>query len=223
MKNVLVTENLNKEYGFGNGLVHAVKDVNIQIKYGDFVCILGKSGSGKTTLLHMLGALDNPTSGKIVIDDIDISNLDENKLAVFRRKKIGIIFQHYNLISTLTVWENIILPLGLDNTKIDKEFILDILTTLDLIDKIHKLPNTLSGGQQQRVAIARALAAKPTVILADEPTGNLDSKTETEVLTLLKASAKRYGQTIIMITHDEDIAQLADKVLLMEDGKVIKQ
>lgn len=223
MKNVLVTENLNKEYGFGNGLVHAVKDVNIQIKFGDFVCILGKSGSGKTTLLHMLGALDSPTSGKIIIDDIDISNLDENKLAVFRRKKIGIIFQHYNLISTLTVWENIILPLGLDNTKIDKEFILDILTTLDLIDKIHKLPNTLSGGQQQRVAIARALAAKPTVILADEPTGNLDSKTETEVLTLLKASAKRYGQTIIMITHDEDIAQLADKVLLMEDGKVIKQ
>ena len=187
MKNVLVTENLNKEYGFGNGLVHAVKDVNIQIKFGDFVCILGKSGSGKTTLLHMLGALDSPTSGKIIIDDIDISNLDENRLAVFRRKKIGIIFQHYNLISTLTVWENIILPLGLDNSKIDKEFILDILTTLDLIDKIHKLPNTLSGGQQQRVAIARALAAKPTVILADEPTGNLDSKTETEVLTLLKA------------------------------------
>lgn len=223
MKNVLVTENLNKEYGFGNGLVHAVKDVNIKIKFGDFVCILGKSGSGKTTLLHMLGALENPTSGKIIIDDIDISNLDENKLAVFRRKKIGIIFQHYNLISTLTVWENIILPLGFDNNKIDREFILDILTTLDLIDKIHKLPNTLSGGQQQRVAIARALAAKPTVVLADEPTGNLDSKTETEVLTLLKASAKRYGQTIIMITHDEDIAQLADKVLLMEDGKVIKQ
>lgn len=223
MKNVLVTENLNKEYGFGNGRVHAVKDANIQIKFGDFVCIVGKSGSGKTTLLHMLGALDNPTSGKIIIDDIDISKLDEDKLAVFRRKKIGIIFQHYNLISTLTVWENIILPLGLDNNRIDEEFIKDILTTLDLYDKIHQLPNTLSGGQQQRVAIARALATKPTVILADEPTGNLDSKTETEVLTLLKMSAKRYGQTIIMITHDEDIAQLADKILIMEDGKVIEQ
>ena len=169
----------------------------------------------------MLGALDRPTSGKVLIDNNDISNMKEEQLAVFRRRKIGFIFQYYNLIPTVNVWENIVLPIGLDGRKVDVEFTNDILKTLGLDNKKKSMPNTLSGGQQQRVAIARAIAAKPAIILADEPTGNLDSKTEEEVLTLLKMSAKKYNQTIVMITHDEEIAQMADRVINIEDGKVV--
>lgn len=221
MKNILETINLNKHYGKGESLVKAIDNTNIKIKEGEFVAIVGKSGSGKSTLLHMLGALDRPTSGKVLIDNNDISNMKEEQLAVFRRRKIGFIFQYYNLIPTVNVWENIVLPIGLDGRKVDVEFTNDILKTLGLDNKKKSMPNTLSGGQQQRVAIARAIAAKPAIILADEPTGNLDSKTEEEVLTLLKMSAKKYNQTIVMITHDEGIAQMADRVINIEDGKVV--
>lgn len=222
MKNILETINLNKHYDDGENLVKAIDNTNIQIKEGEFVAIVGKSGSGKSTLLHMLGALDKPTSGKILIDNNDISNMKEEQLAVFRRRKIGFIFQYYNLIPSINVWENIVLPIGLDSRKVDIEFVEEILNTLNLQNKKYNMPNTLSGGQQQRVAIARALAAKPSIILADEPTGNLDSKTEEEVLTLLKLTAKKYNQTIVMITHDEGIAQMADRVIKIEDGKVVR-
>ena len=221
MKNILETINLNKQYGKGESLVKAIDNTNIKIKEGEFVAIVGKSGSGKSTLLHMLGALDRPTSGNVLIDNNDISNMKEEQLAVFRRRKIGFIFQYYNLIPSVNVWENIVLPIGLDGRKVDIEFTNDILKTLGLDNKKKSMPNTLSGGQQQRVAIARAIAAKPAIILADEPTGNLDSKTEEEVLTLLKMSAKKYNQTIVMITHDEGIAQMADRVINIEDGKVV--
>lgn len=222
MKNILETINLNKHYDDGENLVKAIDNTNIQIKEGEFVAIVGKSGSGKSTLLHMLGALDKPTSGKILIDNNDISNMKEEQLAVFRRRKIGFIFQYYNLIPSINVWENIVLPIGLDSRKVDIEFVEEILNTLNFQNKKYNMPNTLSGGQQQRVAIARALAAKPSIILADEPTGNLDSKTEEEVLTLLKLTAKKYNQTIVMITHDEGIAQMADRVIKIEDGKVVR-
>ena len=187
-----------------------------------FKAIVGKSGSGKSTLLHMLGALDKPTSGEVIIDNKYISTMKEEELAIFRRRKIGFIFQYYNLISSINVWENIVLPIGLDSRRVDKDFVNDILDTLGLKEKKHNMPNTLSGGQQQRVAIARALASKPSIILADEPTGNLDSKTEEEVLTLLKLTAKKYNQTIVMITHDEGIAQMADRIICIEDGKVVE-
>ena len=195
---------------------------NISITQGEFVAIVGKSGSGKSTLLHMLGGLDNPTSGKVYIDDKDIFSFKEEELAIFRRRKMGFIFQAFNLVSSINVWENIILPIGLDKKQVDKEFVNDIISTLGIEDKIHNLPNTLSGGQQQRVAIARALASKPDIILADEPTGNLDSKTSDEVIGLLKMSVQKYGQTLLMITHDEDIAQIADRIIVIEDGKVVK-
>lgn len=221
MKNILETINLNKYYGEGKNLVKAIDDTNIKIKEGEFVAIVGKSGSGKSTLLHMLGALDRPSSGKVLIDGKDISNMKEEKLAIFRRRQIGFVFQYYNLIPSINVWENIVLPIGLDSREVDIEFINDILKTLGLEDKKNSMPNTLSGGQQQRVAIARALASKPSIILADEPTGNLDSKTEEEVLTLLKASARKYSQTIVMITHDEGISQMADRTINIEDGKVV--
>ena len=221
MKNILETINLNKYYGEGKNLIKAIDNTNIEIKEGEFVAIVGKSGSGKSTLLHMLGALDRPSSGKVLIDGKDISDMKEEKLAIFRRRQIGFVFQYYNLIPSINVWENIILPIGLDSRKVDIEFINDILKTLGLEDKKNSMPNTLSGGQQQRVAIARALASKPSIILADEPTGNLDSKTEEEVLTLLKASARRYSQTIVMITHDEGISQMADRTINIEDGKVV--
>lgn len=221
MKNILETQILNKHYGNGESLVKAIDNTNIQIKEGEFVAIVGKSGSGKSTLLHMIGGLDRPTSGKVIIDGKDIFTLKDEALAVFRRRKIGFIFQYYNLIPSLNVWENIVLPIGLDGTKVDKDFVNDIIKTLGIEDKKSMLPNTLSGGQQQRVAIARALASKPAMILADEPTGNLDSKTEEEVITLLKMSAKKYGQTLIMITHDEAIAQMADRIIVIEDGKVV--
>ncbi|MEG2919363.1 MAG: ABC transporter ATP-binding protein [Clostridium sp.] len=221
MKSMLETQGLNKHYGEGEGLVKAIDNTSIKIIEGEFAAIVGKSGSGKSTLLHMLGGLDRPTSGKVIIDGNDIFSLKDEGLAVFRRRNIGFIFQYYNLIPSLNVWENIVLPIGLDGTKVDEDFVNDIIRTLGLQDKKNMLPNTLSGGQQQRVAIARALASKPSMILADEPTGNLDSKTEEEVITLLKMSAKKYSQTLVMITHDEAIAQMADRIIVIEDGKVV--
>lgn len=219
MNTILRTEHLCKYYGSGENEVRAVEDNNISIEQGEFVAIVGKSGSGKSTLLHMLGGLDYPTSGKVYVGEKDIFALKEDALAVFRRRKMGFIFQAFNLVSSLNVWENIVLPIGLDGRKPEKNFVWDIIKTLGLETKIHNLPNTLSGGQQQRVAIARALASRPDIIFADEPTGNLDSKTSDEVIGLLKLSAEKYGQTMVMITHDEDIAQLADRVIVIEDGK----
>ncbi len=218
---ILRTENLCKYYGTGDNLVKAVDCIDLAIRQGEFVSIVGKSGSGKSTLLHMLGALDNPTSGSVLIDGEDISSFKENRLSQIRRRKIGFIFQSYNLIPSLNVWENIVLPLGLDNKSLDKPFIRDIVKTLGLENKVKNLPNTLSGGQQQRCAIARAIAAKPSIILADEPTGNLDTKTGDEVMALLKASAKKYGQTLVVITHNEEIAQMADRTVVIADGKVV--
>ena len=222
MNTILQTINLKKYYGEGENIVKAIDNTNINIFQGEFVAIVGKSGSGKSTLLHMLGALDKPTSGEVIIDNKYISTMKEEELAIFRRRKIGFIFQYYNLIPSINVWENIVLPIGLDSSRVDKDFVNDILDTLGLKEKKHNMPNTLSGGQQQRVAIARALASKPSIILADEPTGNLDSKTEEEVLTLLKLTAKKYNQTIVMITHDEGIAQMADRIICIEDGKVVE-
>lgn len=222
MNTILQTINLKKYYGEGENIVKAIDNTNINIFQGEFVAIVGKSGSGKSTLLHMLGALDKPTSGEVIIDNKYISTMKEEELAIFRRRKIGFIFQYYNLIPSINVWENIVLPIGLDSRSVDKDFVNDILDTLGLKEKKHNMPNTLSGGQQQRVAIARALASKPSIILADEPTGNLDSKTEEEVLTLLKLTAKKYNQTIVMITHDEGIAQMADRIICIEDGKVVE-
>ena len=222
MNTILQTINLKKYYGEGENIVKAIDNTNINIFQGEFVAIVGKSGSGKSTLLHMLGALVKPTSGEVIIDNKYISTMKEEELAIFRRRKIGFIFQYYNLIPSINVWENIVLPIGLDSRRVDKDFVNDILDTLGLKEKKHNMPNTLSGGQQQRVAIARALASKPSIILADEPTGNLDSKTEEEVLTLLKLTAKKYNQTIVMITHDEGIAQMADRIICIEDGKVVE-
>ena len=220
--NILKTSNLKKYYGNGENLVKAIDNANIDIKEGEFVAIVGKSGSGKSTLLHMMGGLDNPTEGKVYINDKDIFSLKEEELAIFRRRNIGFIFQNFNLIPSLNVWENITLPVGLDGKEINKPFVTDIINSLGLESKVDALPNTLSGGQQQRVAIARALVAKPEIILADEPTGNLDSKTSDEVMSLLKTMIKKYNQTLVMITHDETIAQMADRVIYIEDGKVVK-
>ena len=219
---ILKTRGLKKYYGNGENLVKAIDDNNIEIIEGEFVAIVGKSGSGKSTLLHMIGGLDRPTDGKVFIDGKDIFSLKDESLAIFRRRKIGFIFQYYNLIPSLNVWENIVLPIGLDNKAVAEEFINDIINALGLSDKKESLPNTLSGGQQQRVAIARALATRPSIILADEPTGNLDSKTSDEVMSLLKSMIKKYNQTLVMITHDETIAQMADRVIYIEDGKVLK-
>ena len=204
MSTILRTEHLCKYYHSGENEVRAVDDCNIAIAQGEFVAVVGKSGSGKSTLLHMLGGLDNPTSGKVYVGDTEIFSLKPDALAVFRRRKMGFIFQAYNLVSSINVWENIVQ---------------DIIQTLGLEGKRHNLPNTLSGGQQQRVAIARALAAKPDIVFADEPTGNLDSKTSDEVIGLMKLSAQKYGQTLVMITHDEEIAQLSDRIIMIEDGK----
>ena len=220
--NILKTSNLKKYYGNGENLVKAIDNANIDIKEGEFVAIVGKSGSGKSTLLHMMGGLDNPTEGKVYINDKDIFSLKEEELAIFRRRNIGFIFQNFNLIPSLNVWENITLPVGLDGKEINKPFVTDIINSLGLESKVDALPSTLSGGQQQRVAIARALVARPAIILADEPTGNLDSKTSDEVMSLLKTMIKKYNQTLVMITHDETIAQMADRVIYIEDGKVVK-
>jgi len=223
MKMILKAENLCKFYGTGDREVKAVNQINMEVKKGEFVAVVGKSGSGKSTLLHMLGGLDYPTKGKVYIKDQDIFSLKEDDLAVFRRRKIGFVFQTFNLVSTINVWENIVLPLGLDNQKIDEEFVNQIVKTIGLEERLTHLPNALSGGQQQRVAIARALASRPDIIFADEPTGNLDSKTSDEVISLLKMSAQKFGQTLVMITHDEDIAQLADRIITIEDGKVVEE
>lgn len=222
METILRTEHLYKVYGKDKNIVHAVWDANISIKQGEFVAIIGKSGSGKSTLLHMLGGLDSPTKGRVFIRNQDIFLMKEDELAKFRRRKIGFIFQAFNLVSSINVWENIVLPLGLDGKEVDEKFVKNIVDTLGINDKLQNLPNTLSGGQQQRVAIARALVSKPDIILADEPTGNLDIKTSDEVVGLLKMSAQKYGQTLVMITHDEDVAQIADRTILIEDGKVVE-
>ena len=221
MSTILETKNLCKFYGAKENEVKAVDKINIEIKEGEFVAIVGKSGSGKSTLLHMLGGLDTPTSGEVLLKGKELYKMKEDELAVFRRRKIGFIFQAFNLVSSINVWENIVLPIGLDGKKVDTEYINDIIETLGIEKKIHNLPNTLSGGQQQRVAIARALASRPNILFADEPTGNLDTKTSDEVIALLKMSAKKYGQTIVMITHDDEIAQVADRILIIEDGKVV--
>ena len=221
MTPILETKDLCKFYGSGENLVKAVDHVNLEIGQGEFVTIVGKSGSGKSTLLHLLGALEYPTSGEILVDGKNIAGLSEAQLAVLRRRRIGFVFQTFNLIPSLNVWENIVLPLGLDGKKADEPFVRDILKTLDMESKTDSLPNTLSGGQQQRTAIARAIAAKPSVILADEPTGNLDTRTGDEVISLLKLSAKKYGQTLVVITHNEDIAQMADRTIMLEDGRII--
>ena len=218
---ILKTEELCKYYGAEDNLVKAVDHINLQIRQGEFITIVGKSGSGKSTLLHMLGALDNPTSGKVFLDGQNIASLKADGLSKIRRRKIGFIFQAYNLIPSLNVWENIVLPLGLDGKPLDEVFIEDIVETLGLTEKKRSLPNTLSGGQQQRCAIARAIAAKPSIILADEPTGNLDTKTGDEVMALLKTSAKKYGQTLVVITHNEEIAQMADRTIMLADGKIV--
>lgn len=218
---ILETKKLCKYYGEGQNLVKAVDDVNMQIHQGEFVTIVGKSGSGKSTLLHMLGALDRPTSGQVWLAGRSIGEFSENELAKIRRRKIGFIFQAFNLVPSLNVWENTVLPLGLDGRSADMDFVEDILKTLGLEEKKKNLPNTLSGGQQQRTAIARAIAARPSIILADEPTGNLDTKTGDEVMALLKHSARKYGQTLVVITHNEDIAQMADRTIVIEDGKVV--
>lgn len=221
MKAILETEDLVKYYGEGENQVRAIDHTSIQVQHGEFVAVVGRSGSGKSTLLHMLGGLDRPDSGKVYIEGRDIFALKDEQLAVFRRRKIGFIFQDYNLMPALNVWENIVLPIGLDGKKVKKDFVLDIVKSIGMEDRLHAMPNQLSGGQKQRVAIARALAARPAIILADEPTGNLDSHTEMEVISILKNCVSKYGQTLVMITHDETIAQMADRVIIIADGKVV--
>ena len=223
MKEIMIeTKALKKYYQMTNNVVKALDGVDLQIGKREFVAIIGKSGSGKSTLLHMLGGLDIPSSGKVIIDGEDLSKLNHEQLAIFRRRKVGFVFQQYNLIPDLNVYENVVFPLQLDGRHIDEEFIETILTTLKIADKKEALPSMLSGGQQQRVAIARALATKPAIILADELTGNLDTTTSHEVMLLLKILAKQYQQTIVIITHDYDIAQLANRIIQIEDGKIVQ-
>ena len=215
------TRALKKYYKLGDNTVKALDDINFRVREQEFVAIIGKSGSGKSTLLHMLGGLDVPTSGEVCIAGRNIAGMNREELTIFRRRKVGFIFQSYNLVQDLKVYENIVLPVKLDGKRVDRDFVEEIIQLLQLEDKKAALPGTLSGGQQQRVAIARALAAKPQIILADEPTGNLDSMTSHEVMGLLKVVAKRYAQTIILITHDQDIAQMADRIVRIEDGRII--
>ena len=219
---LLRVENLSKSYGKGEAKVDALKNINLSIKKGEFIAIVGPSGSGKSTLLHLLGGVDKPTSGNVFINDINIYDLKEKDLAIFRRRNVGLIYQFYNLIPVLTVKENILLPAELDNRKIDKEYLEDLLKTLDLKERENHLPSELSGGQQQRTSIGRALINRPSIVLADEPTGNLDSKNSKEIVELLKVSVKKYNQTLIMITHDTNIALQADRVITIEDG-IIKR
>lgn len=218
---ILETKDLKKIYGSGDTAVHALDGVYLKVENGEFVSIVGTSGSGKSTLLHMLGGLDRPTSGKVIVDGQEIFKLKDEELTIFRRRKIGFVFQNYNLVPTLSVYQNIVLPIGLDGNIPDEEYIDKIIKTLGLESKLQNMPNNLSGGQQQRVAIARALASKPAIILADEPTGNLDSKTSQDVLSLLKVTSDRFKQTIVMITHNEEIAQLADRIVHIEDGQIV--
>ncbi len=217
---ILKATDLKKIYGSGENAVHALDGVNLTVEKGEFVAIVGTSGSGKSTLLHMLGGLDRPTQGKVTVDGKDIFSFKEEALTIFRRRKIGFVFQSYNLVPVLNVYENIVLPIELDGGKVKEDFILQIIQVLGLDGRLDSLPNQLSGGQQQRVAIARALASAPAIILADEPTGNLDSKTSQDVLSLLKVTSQKFSQTIVMITHNEEIAQMADRIIRIEDGRI---
>lgn len=218
---IVKTSNLKKYYKLGENTVKALDSVDLLVKEQEFVAVIGKSGSGKSTLLHMLGGLDSPSGGEVHVDGSNITKMGREELTIFRRRKVGFVFQSFNLVLDLNVYENVVLPIELDGKRIDTEFVEEILQLLQLSDRRQSLPLTLSGGQQQRVAIARALAAKPKIILADEPTGNLDSVTSHEVMGLLKIVAKRYAQTIILITHDQDIAQMADRIVHIEDGKIV--
>ena len=218
---ILETKNLRKIYGSGDTEVRALDGVNLTVENGEFVAVVGTSGSGKSTLLHMLGGLDRPTSGQVIVDGKDISTLKDEALTIFRRRKIGFVFQNYNLVPVLNVHENIVLPIHLDGAGVDTAYVDQIIQVLGLESKLQNLPNNLSGGQQQRVAIARALAAKPAIILADEPTGNLDSKTSQDVMSLLKVTSQKFSQTIVMITHNEEIAQMADRIIRIEDGRIV--
>lgn len=218
---ILTAVNLRKIYGKGETEVRALDGVNLKVEKGEFAAIVGTSGSGKSTLLHIIGGLDVPTSGKVVVDGQELKSMTDEELTIFRRRNIGFVFQQYNLVPMLNVWENIILPVKLDGRQIEKDYVEEIISTLGLEKKLENLPNTLSGGQQQRVAIARALAFKPAVLLADEPTGNLDSRTSQDVLGLLKVTSEQFHQTIVMITHNEEVAQLADWILRIEDGKIV--
>lgn len=218
---ILQTEALKKYYGCGDNQVKALDGVDLSIEQGEFVAIVGTSGSGKSALLHMLGGLDRPTSGTVTVDGKDIFGLKDEALTIFRRRKIGFVFQSYNLVPVLSVWENIVLPVELDGSKVDQAYVEEVIATLGLDKKLQNLPNQLSGGQQQRVAIARALATKPAILLADEPTGNLDSRTSQDVLSLMKVTGQKFAQTMVMITHNEEIAQMADRIVRIEDGRIV--
>jgi len=218
---ILETKDLRKIYGSGDTEVHALDGVDLAVEKGEFVAVVGTSGSGKSTLLHMLGGLDRPTGGTVTVDGRELSALKDEALTIFRRRKIGFVFQNYNLVPVLNVYENIVLPIQLDGGQVDRAHVDRIIETLGLESKLQNLPNNLSGGQQQRVAIARALAAKPAIILADEPTGNLDSKTSQDVMGLLKVTSQKFVQTIVMITHNEEIAQMADRIIRIEDGRIV--
>ncbi|ALP04518.1 ABC transporter ATP-binding protein [Clostridioides difficile] len=218
---ILQVINLKKYYEQSSNITKALDGVTLSIEKGEFISIVGTSGSGKSTLLNMMGGLDNPTSGKVIIKGKELSTMTDEQLTIFRRRNIGFIFQNYNLVPLLNVYENIILPIGLDGETIDKDFINEIINMLSLEEKLYDMPSNLSGGQQQRVAIARALVTKPAIILADEPTGNLDSRTSSDVLSLLKVTSKKFNQTIVMITHNNEIAQLTDRIIRIEDGKIV--
>ena len=220
---ILETKDLRKFYGSGDTQVKALDGVDLSVENGEFVAIVGTSGSGKSTLLHMLGGLDRPTSGAVLVDGKDIFSLKDEELTIFRRRKIGFVFQSYNLVPVLSVYENIVLPIQLDGGKVDQSYVNQVIEALVLEQKLENLPSQLSGGQQQRVAIARALATKPAIILADEPTGNLDSKTSQDVLSLMKVTGQKFAQTMVMITHNEEIAQMADRIVRIEDGRIVKR
>ena len=220
---ILKTKNLKKYYGSGDTQVKALDGVNLSVEDGEFVAIVGTSGSGKSTLLHMLGGLDRPTGGTVTVAGKNIFSLKDEALTIFRRRKIGFVFQSYNLVPVLTAYENIVLPVQLDGGKVDKAYVKEVITALGLEKKLDNLPGQLSGGQQQRVAIARALAAKPAILLADEPTGNLDSRTSQDVLSLMKVTGRKFAQTMVMITHNEEIAQLADRIVRIKDGRIVTQ
>ena len=220
---ILETKDLRKFYGSGDTQVKALDGVDLSVENGEFVAIVGTSGSGKSTLLHMLGGLDRPTSGAVLVDGKDIFSLKDEELTIFRRRKIGFVFQSYNLVPVLSVYENIVLPIQLDGGKVDQSYVNQVIEALGLEQKLQNLPSQLSGGQQQRVAIARALATKPAILLADEPTGNLDSKTSQDVLSLMKVTGQKFAQTMVMITHNEEIAQMADRIVRIEDGRIVKR
>lgn len=221
-KVVIELDNVKRDFLVGDETVHALRGVSFKIYEGEFVTIMGKSGSGKSTLLNQLGCLDTPTSGEYYLDGVSVRKMSKSQRAVLRNRKIGFIFQNYNLVPVLNVYENIVLPVELDGNKVDKKFMKEVVQMLGLEDKLNNMPNNLSGGQQQRVAIARALVSKPAIVLADEPTGNLDSKTSADVLGLLKTTSQKFHQTLVMITHNSEIAQLADRIIRIEDGKIVQ-